>query len=183
MALRAVPLVKAGKHWWTHEIVVRNQTGQVLLQDWLLRAIQPVPLGILPQVVLAAVADQGKRSALRANNGDPIPQNTEDLAVFLLADNAECGEVHLCFRGWGPDVAELLGCGSRFIILERLGWRRRTTFHSIALRGSTRDGALGVRAALLLTLYQPPELPSLMPPLFVYTLLATPARLDWTLVT
>jgi hypothetical protein len=40
-------------------------------------------------------------------------------------------KVVLRLRGWRPDVAELLGCGSRFIILRRLGWRRRTTFHSI----------------------------------------------------
>lgn len=131
-------------------------------------------------MVLATVADQGKRSALRANNGDPIPQVTEDLTVFLLADNAGSGEVQLCLRGWGPDVAKLPGYGSRFIVLERLGWRRRTAFHSIALRGSTRGGKL---AALLLASNQLPALVPVMLPLFVYTLLATPARLGWTLVT
>jgi hypothetical protein len=95
MALRVVPLVKAGKHWWTHEIVVRNRTGQVLGQDWDLPAISPVHLGILPQMVFAAVADQGKRSALRANNGAPIPETTGDLTIRLLAENPDHAQVPL----------------------------------------------------------------------------------------
>jgi hypothetical protein len=144
-------------------------------------------LDILPQVVLAAVADLRKRSALRANNGDSIPETTVDLAALLLAKNGDPAQVQLRFMGWSPDVAELPGCGSWVFILKRLGWRRRTTFQSLALGRSTGDGAGDVSTVLLLTVLLLTLHQSLMPPFLlplplVCTLLTSSARLGWSLV-
>jgi hypothetical protein len=112
--------------------------------------------GRMPRCTGEFAGSSKQRSALRANNGAPIRETTGDLAVCLLAKNANYAQVPppppepqwdlsiigilcqkadcqvACGFADGGSV-ELLGCGSRFIILRRLGWRRRTTFHSIFL--------------------------------------------------
>ena len=119
MASRSVPSLDVGKHGWTH----KNLLWKMLDSDWVEErkgtAPYPVVADSLPQVLLAAVADQREWSASRADDRGPIHEAALVRTTILGAADGCSEEVPVSLHEKGLVGAGLYGCG-RCLFLESL---------------------------------------------------------------
>lgn len=126
MASRPVPPLDVGQYGWTHEDLLRKIPDSDRVYECKGATLEPVVAGGLPQVLFAAVADQGEWSASRTDDRGPIHEAALARTTILRAADGCSEEVPVSLHEMGLVAAGLHGCG-RCLILGSLRCRQSGT--------------------------------------------------------